>query len=399
MPAPARDRDLTVPLYQFDVSAEDEAAVVAALRAGHWADGPPARALEQAFAAFLGGPEAAEFLADPEAAAIHSGQHAPELHTIATSSGTAALHALCHACLQPGDYVLTTPLSFVATTNAVRAVGAVPCFSDVEPDTGNLDPVKAARWLEQHPETRAILLVHLYGQPCRLDAFRALADEYGVLLLEDCAQAAGATWHGQPVGTFGDAAAFSLYATKNLAAGEGGIVVTRDDRIAANVRQFINHGRTGRGAYEHDTVGLNMRMSGLAAALAHSRLPRLASGNAARQRHAAAYHDRLADLAWLALPPLDAGHVYHQFVVRTRWREELQRHLATAGIETAVHYPVTIPDQPAYRAWVDSDIPIARQLAQEVLSLPVRPCLTAAEHDAVCQAVTSFTPPEGDGDR
>lgn len=377
MPAPDARDELTVPLYRFEATAADEAAVLGALRAGHWADGPPARALERAFAAFLGGPQAG----------------AP--HAISTSSGTAALHAICHACLHPGDYVLTTPFSFVATANAVRAVGAIPCFGDVEPDTGNLDPDSAARWLEKHPHARAILIVHLYGQPCRMDAFRALADKYGVLLLEDCAQAAGATWRGQPVGTFGEAAAFSLYATKNLAAGEGGLVVTRHDRIAAKVRQFVNHGRTGRGAYHHGTVGLNMRISGLAAALAHSRLPRLAADNAARQRLAAAYHDRLSGLKWLALPPPDAGHAYHQFVVRTPWRDALQRHLAAAGIETAVHYPATIPDQPAYRAWSDSDIPVARQLAREVLSLPVRPCLTDAEHDAVCRAIASFTPPGG----
>lgn len=375
MPAPGGRSNLTIPLYRFEVTPDDEAAVLDALRAGQWADGPPARALERAFAEFLGGPERGT------------------LHAIATSSGTAALHAMCQACLEPGDYVLTTPFSFVATANAVRAVGAIPCFADVDPDTGNLDPASVARWLAYHPHLRAILIVHLYGRPCPMDAFRALADEYGVLLLEDCAQAAGAASDGQPVGTAGDAAAFSLYATKNLVAGEGGLVVTRHAPIAAAVRQFINHGRTGRGAYHHDTVGLNMRISGLAAALAHSRLPRLDADNAARRRHAAAYHARLADLDWLILPPDAAGHVYHQFVVRTPWRDALQRHLSAAGIETAVHYPTTIPDQPAYRDWSGAEIPVARQLAREVLSLPVRPCLTAAERDAVCAAILSFTPP------
>ncbi len=357
-----------IPLYDFRPSPSDEEAVLAALRAGHWADGPSTRALEQDFARLVGVP-----------------------HAVATASGTGALEAVCAACLQPGDEILTTPFTFIATVNALRSVGAVPRFADVDPATGNLAPEVAVEALRVYPRVKGLMLVHLYGCPCDMAPFLSLARQRDLIVLEDCAQAAGATHEGKAVGAFGLASAFSFYATKNLAAGEGGMVCTANPDVAATVRRFINHGRGGM-AYRHETPGHNLRMHGLAVALARSRLERLEQENRVRRAHAAAYREALGDLDWLALPPDTPGHVYHQFVVRTPWRDELREHLAAAGVESAVYYPEVVYRQPAYAGWEALPCPIAEQLTREVLSLPIRPSLTPLELEAVVTAVRSFSP-------
>ncbi|HEY3365242.1 MAG TPA: DegT/DnrJ/EryC1/StrS family aminotransferase [Symbiobacteriaceae bacterium] len=355
-----------VKLYDFRPTPEDAAAVLAAMADGEWADGPRTRAFEAAFAAAAGAGTA-----------------------IAAANGTAALQAICAACLAPGAEVLTTPFTFIATANAICGAGAIPRFADVDPATGNLDSEAVQEALRAYPRVRALMLVHLYGRPCDMGAFTRLAAERGLTLLEDCAQAAGAAWNGHSVGTFGRAGAFSFYATKNLATGEGGMVTTDDPDLAAAVRRFINHGR-GDAAYHHVSVGYNFRMHGLAAALGLNRLPHLSAGNAARRSHAAAYQAALADLDWLTLPADEPGHVYHQYVVRTPHRDRLKAHLAARGVESAVYYPDVLYRQPAYRGCGAAACPEAERLAREVLALPVRPGLTAAEQAQVIDAVRSF---------
>lgn len=359
-------------LYDVRPSPEDEAAVLDALRSGRWADGPAARRFEQAFAA------------------LHEVPHA-----IAVANGTASLQALAACTLSPGNRVLTTPFTFIATANALRGCDAIPRFADVDPATGNMDPAAAEAALRRYPGTRAILLVHLYGCPCDMGAFTALARQYKVALLEDCAQAAGAAWHGRPVGGFGLAGSFSFYATKNLATGEGGMITTNDDDLAAALRRYVNHGR-GKEPYEHVSVGFNLRMHGLAAALGESRLRRLTAENDLRRAHAAAYQAALSDLPWLALPPDTPGHVYHQYVLRTQHRDQLKAHLANGGVETAVYYPTVVYRQPAYAGWPAESCPNAERLSGEVLAIPIRPGLTLAERETVVAAIRSFQPSEGD---
>lgn len=356
-------------LYDFRPAPEDEQAVLAALRAGQWADGPSVRAFESTFAALTGVP-----------------------YAVAAANGTAALQAVCAACLSPGDEVVTTPFTFIATANALRSCGAIPRFADVDEATGNLTAVTVQEALARYPGARGLLAVHLFGRPCEMRGLLTLAQERGLTLLEDCAQAAGATYGDQPVGSFGLAGTFSFYATKNLAAGEGGMVTTADGEIAAAVRRFINHGR-GDAPYHHVTLGYNFRMHGLAAALAASRLERLRAENESRRKNALTLREGLGDLPWLVLPPDDPGHVYHQFVVRTPDRAALRLHLATLGIESGVYYPDVIYHQPAYAGLEAAPCPTAEQLAREVLALPVRPSLTRAELEAVIAAVRKFRPP------
>lgn len=365
-----------ISLHWVRPTGQDEAAVLAALREGRLAGRQAVADFEAAFARYLG--------VAPGCA-------------VATSSGTAALFAICATLLRPGDEVITTPFTFIATAAAVAAVGAVPVFADVDPRTGNLDPGAAAEALSRCRRPRAVLAVHLYGHPAPLAELADLCRRHGLLLLEDCAQAAGAQVGGRPVGTWGDAAAFSFYATKNLAAGEGGMAVLRDPGVAEAVRRFVDHGR-GTDPDRHLTLGLNLRMHGLAAALALARLGRLDAENQVRRRHAAALRQALAELPWLELPPDHPGHVYHLFTVRCPWRDALQRHLAEHGVEARPYYPDVLYRQPAL---ADHRPPApcaaAETLAATAIALPVHPGLDAGQVAAVAAAVHRFQPPRGGG--
>ncbi|MFC5367582.1 DegT/DnrJ/EryC1/StrS family aminotransferase [Salinirubrum litoreum] len=300
-------------------------------------------------------------------------------HGVATSNGTTALQTALEAVgVRPGDRVLTTPFSFVATGNAVRFAGAEPVFADVDPATFNLDPDAVAEQLESLDDVSAIVAVHLYGLPAPMDELRALADEHDVALVEDAAQAHGATYRGTPVGSLGDAACFSFYPTKNMTTGEGGMVVTDDDAVAAHARSFVNHGRAEDG-YRHVRLGHNFRMTSIAAAMGRAQLDRLPDFLDARRRHAALLDDVLADTAAVTpLEPAPARHAYHQYTVRVGNRDAVADELEAAGVGTGVYYPRTIPDQPAYGD-VSADVPVARRLTEQVLSLPVHPALSDSD--------------------
>ncbi|THE64430.1 DegT/DnrJ/EryC1/StrS family aminotransferase [Salinadaptatus halalkaliphilus] len=337
------------------------------IQSGTIADGPEVRDFEHEFAAYC------------DAA-----------HGVATSNGTTALHAaLSGLGIGSGDRVLTTPFSFIATANAIRHVGAEPVFADVDPTTYNLDP-DSARAVAADAEIDAIVVVHLYGLPTEMDAFVDLADELEVALVEDAAQAHGATYDGRPVGTFGDAACFSFYPTKNMTTGEGGIVVTDRADVAERVRQFINHGRTG--TYEHATVGHNFRMTSLAAAIGRVQLERLPGFVERRRENATRLSAGLSDTD-LVLPvePPPAKHAFHQYTVRVRShdRTRLADHLADHDIESGVYYPTCIHGQPAYDE-IDADAPLAEQAARDVLSLPVHPSVTDAGIDRISTVITRY---------
>ncbi len=299
------------------------------------------------------------------------------------SSGTAALHLLLLALgIGPGDEVIVPSFTFAATANAVHLTGAEAVFVDIE-ETYCLDPdaVRAAIG----PRTAAVMAVHLYGQPAAMGALRELTDRHGLLLLEDAAQAHGASLDGAPVGTLGDGAAFSFYPTKNMTTGEGGAVCLADEAVARRVRVLRNQGMEE--TYVHEAVGFNLRMTDIAAALGRVQLPRLPSFNDARRANAARYDEAFADLPGVATPIVRPGavHVYHQYTVRHADRDALAAHLAEAGVASRPYYATPVHAQPVYARALD--LPETDRAAAEVLSLPAGPHLSVEDRERVVEAV------------
>ena len=306
-------------------------------------------------------------------------------HAIGVGNGTDALALILRALgIGAGDEVITTPLSAAYTALAIVMAGARPVFADIDPLRLTLDPVAAEHAITAR--TAALLPVHLYGQSADMTALAALASRKGLALVEDCCQAHLATSAGQAVGTFGAAGAFSFYPTKNLGAlGDGGAVVTRDAAIAARIARLRNGGQTDR--YRHAELGVNSRLDDIQAAVLRARLPRLRARTEQRRALAAQYRALLEGAAVDVPPEIDAGHVYHLFPIRVRHRSGLQDRLRTRGIETLVHYPTAISQQPAFASFGPADCPHAVRAASEVLSLPLYPGLAAEAVATVAEAV------------
>jgi dTDP-4-amino-4,6-dideoxygalactose transaminase len=313
---------------------------------------------------------------------------------VGVSSGTAALQLAVTACgVGPGDEVIVPANTFFATAEAVSTAGATPVFVDCDPFTSNI----AAERIEAAvtPRTRAVIPVHLYGQPADLDPILEVAARHGLSVIEDAAQAHGARYKGRRVGALGRAGCFSFYPGKNLGAyGEGGAVVTNDAEVARRVRLLRDHGSERK--YRHELIGYNFRLEGIQGAVLGVKLKHLDAWNAARRRHAARYRELLAPLeaaGALHLPaePPYAEHVYHLFVVQTDARDELQKHLGEAGVQTGIHYPVPVHLQPAYAALGhrEGDFPEAERQARRVLSLPMFAELTGEQLTRVAEAIES----------
>ena len=340
-------------------------AVVDVLESGRLTDGPEVRAFESEFAAY----------SDAE-------------YGVATSNGTTALHTALEAVgVGAGDRVVTTPFSFVATGNAIRFTGATPVFGDVDPETYNLTPESVEAHLRDG-DADAILAVHLFGLPADVGALSDLADEYDVPLVEDAAQAHGATYDGRRVGALGDAAAFSFYPTKNMTTGEGGMVTTTDEDVADAAKRFVNHGRadTGHG-YEHVELGHNYRLTDMAAAIGRRQLERLPDYTERRRENAARYDELFADSAFVTpVEPDGREHVYHQYTVRCANRDAVSDALAERGVGSAVYYPTPIHRQPAFEGVTpDADAPVSETVADQVLSLPVHPNVTPDDVDRIAR--------------
>jgi len=303
-----------------------------------------------------------------------------------------------------GDAVLTTPFSFFASASSIRRAGARPVFADIDPRTFNLSPESAVEVLRgpAGERIRAILPVHLYGQCADFDALTDLGKSRGLLLLEDAAQAFGATWQGRAAGSLGVAAAFSFYPTKNLAAmGDAGLVTTSDSKIAARMRSLRTHGMTRR--YYHDEIGWNARMDAIQAAVLEVKLRYLGAWTEKRRERAAKYDElfRGAALAssgstahGIVLPWTDprAEHVFHQYVIRAPRRDALREHLTQAGIGSEIYYPVPLHLQDALAdlGYRPGDFPHAEAAAREVLALPIYPELRDGEQQAVVEAIRAF---------
>lgn len=328
---------------------------------------------------FIMGPEL-------EAFEVEFAQYCNVEHCIGVGNGLEALHLLLRAYgIGPGDEVIVPSNTFIATWLAVTECGATPIPVEPRIDTYNLDPALVANAITHR--TRAILPVHLYGQPVDIDPINALASKHGLVVIEDAAQAQGARYKGRRVGSLGHAAATSFYPGKNLGAlGDGGAVLTNDDSIADKVRQLRNYG--SRVKYQHDLVGYNSRLDEMQAAFLRAKLLVLDEWNA-RRREIAELYARLLVGAGINLPtvPDFAESVWHLYVVRTEERDALRDRLEQQGVATVIHYPVPPHRQACYQEFAEQGFPIAEKLAKEVLSLPMSPALRDEEIEFVAKAI------------
>lgn len=352
----------TIPIAKPLLGEEEQRAMLDVLDSGQLAQGPRVAEFERSFARYIG-----------------------VRHAIAVANGTAALVVALQAHgIGPGDEVITTPFSFIATATSILACGARPVFADVDPYDLNLDSATVERALT--PRTRAVVVVHLYGHPARVTELAELCRARGLVLIEDAAQAHGAEHLGRRVGSFATGC-FSFYPTKNMTTGEGGMITTDNDEVAARARQIRDHGQTER--YRHELFGLNWRMTELAAAIGLVQLAKLESWNEQRIRNATLLNRELRGVRTPEVRPGDR-HVFHQFTIRVpHGRDRLRANLESAGIGTAVHYPIPIHRQPLFLAlgYGDCSFPVAEQAAEEVLSLPVHPALTDVDLSRIVEAV------------
>lgn len=313
-------------------------------------------------------------------------------HCVATSSGTSALHvALLSLGIKPGEKVITTPFSFIATANAILYVQAVPVFSDIDPQDYNISPQFLLDTIKKHPDTKAIIIVHLYGHPARMTEIMEIADKYNLAVIEDCAQAHGASINGKKVGTFGHFGAFSFYPTKNMTCGEGGMLTTQDKEMADKARSLINHGQTAK--YQHDLLGYNYRMTNIHAAIGIEQLQKLPSFNQRRKDIASRYSREITNPAFIkpiCLPGFE--HVYNQYTLEVNNRNSFIEFLEAQGIGYGIHYPKTIPDQPLYlQREIHGSFTNARKAAERVVSIPVYPGLTEQEVDYLVSNLQKYS--------
>ena len=342
---------------------EEKRRIEAVLDDGMIADGPEVRAFEAEFAQFCAADQG-----------------------VGTSNGTTALHAALHAVgIGPGDRVLTSPFSFAATANAIRLVGAEPVFADVDPETFTLDPYAVEEELRRDGNVDALMPVHLYGLPAEMDHLLDLAESHDLAIVEDAAQAHGATYEGEPVGSFGDAACFSFYPTKNMTTGEGGMITTNRDDVAERAARFIDHGQDGR--YVHVEVGHNFRLTSIAAAMGRAQLEKLPKFTRTRRANARQLTDALADSDVVTpTEPDGRRHVYHQYTVRSDDRDGLAAHLESRGVGSKVYYPRPIHEQPIYRD-MGASAPVSERLANQVLSVPIHPGVSESDVENIAEAI------------
>lgn len=353
-----------IPIAKPQLGEEEKEAVLAVLDSGMLVQGARVAEFEAQFADLCGAK-----------------------HAIAVASGTAALWlALLAHGIGPGDEVITTPFSFIASANCILYVGAKPVFVDIEPDTFLIDASAIENRITNR--TRAILPVHLYGQPCDMNAIMEIAERHGLAVIEDACQAHGATFDGQAVGSFGTGC-FSLYATKNMTTGEGGIITTNDDAIDERLRLLRNHGQSQH--YEHVVLGYHFRTTDIQAAIGLVQLKRLRDLTEKRIANAQYLSQHLQGVQPPAIAP-GRLHVFHQYTIRVNGdRPALQEQLRDLGIGTAVHYPRPIHQQPLYQSLGYSDaLPQAEAASAQVLSLPVHPALSQSNLDRIVDSVNTL---------
>jgi dTDP-4-amino-4,6-dideoxygalactose transaminase len=351
-----------IPIAKPIIGEDEVRAVTEVLRSGTIAEGQKVKDFEAAFAKFTG-----------------------TSFAVAVNSGTAALHAaLLARGIGPGDEVITTPFSFVATANSVLFTGAKPVFADIKEDTFNIDPQSIIEKIT--PRTKAIIPVHLYGQSADMKAIMDIAEDKDLIIIEDACQAHGATFDGKSVGSFGEGT-FSFYPTKNMTTSEGGIITTNDKDVYEKARMIRSHGSKQR--YLHEMLGFNLRMTDIAAAIGLVQLGKINDFNRARINNAQYLTKSLQKIKGLILPHVDkrCGHVFHQYTVRIRGdlsRDEVVSSLNKMDIGTGIYYPLPIHKQPYYKELGYNDsLPVAERASKEVISLPVHPSLSKLDLDMI----------------
>lgn len=352
-----------IPIAAPQIGPEEQALVAETLASGSLAQGPRVRELEERFAALVGVP-----------------------HAVATSSGTTALHlALLAAGVGPGDEVVTSPFTFMASGTSVLYAGGRPVFVDVDARSFMVDPDRVEAAIT--PRTKAIMPVSLYGQPADMPAIEEIATRRGVALIEDAAQTHGASIDGRASGSFGQGV-FSFYPTKNMTTGEGGMITTADERVSEWARIRREHGMKVR--YHHDVLGYNFRMTDIHAAIGLAQLDKLAGFNARRIATAARYE---AELRGVVTPWVRPGtvHVFHQYTVRVLKRDAFVERLRERGVGTGVYYPIPLHRQIPFieLGYGDQSFPVSEQLCEEVVSIPVHPGLSDDDVDTVIAAVNA----------
>ena len=345
------------------IGEEEKQAVMEVLDSGQLAQGPRVQKFEELFAA-----------------------KCDAKYAIATSSGTTALHvALLAHGIGPGDEVITTPFSFIASANCILYAGARPIFADIEPEYFMIDPDDVEKRITNR--TKAILPVHLFGQIADMKPLKEIADKYDLVLIEDACQSHGAKLVGKPVGSWGTAC-YSFYPTKTMTTIEGGMITTNDPDVAASARLIRNHGSPKR--YLHDQLGFNFRMTDLQAAIGLVQLDKLDRWTRQRQKNAQFLTSNLENVDGVTTPKVrpDSEHVFHQYTLKIQERDKALDKLNQDGIGVGVYYPIPIHQQPLYQGLGYSEnLPVSEKISQEVLSLPVHPALTEEELDTICVAV------------
>ena len=355
-----------IPIVSVSIDEDIQQAVIQVLKSGQLAEGPTVKEFESLFSKFIG-----------------------TQHAVAVNSGTAALHvSLLASGINPGDEVITTPFSFIASANCCLYCGAIPVFADIDIHTFNISPEAIEKKITS--KTKAVIVTHLYGQPCDMDEIITICKKYDLILIEDACQAHGAEYKGKKAGSFG-IGCFSFYATKNMLTGEGGMITTSNDTVAARATAIRNHGRCGQ--YLHDMLGYNFRMTDIAASIGIGQLDKLEQKNNKRKQNASYLTEKIGQMKGL-IPPstaADRTHVFHQYTIRVTdefglSRDELKEHLAKNGIGSSVIYPVPIHKQPYYQqlGYADS-LPVTETVADQVLSIPVHPDLTIQDLQTIVQ--------------
>lgn len=361
-----------IPIAKPVIGEREKELVNEVLESGILAQGPKVKALEEQFAQLCG-----------------------TKHAIAVTSGTAAIHAALYAAgVGPGDEVITVPFTFVATANPILMQGADIVFCDIKEDTFNIDPESVRKKVTG--KTKAIIAVDLYGQPCDYDALRGIAEEHGLVIIEDACQAVNAYAGDVKAGALGDLGCFSLYATKNMMSGEGGIITTDDDQYAELCRRFRHHGQSEQTRYQYYDLGYNYRMTDLQAAVALGQLEKVDSFTNRRIENAKALNEGLSDVTGLVLPVEKEGHthVYHQYTIRVTdefplTRDELLAHLKERGVGAGVYYPKPLHLHPHFSrmGYAEGAFPVAEKASKDVISLPVHPQVTPEDINTIIQVV------------
>ncbi len=354
-----------IPISKPQIGEEEVQAAVAVLKSGNLTQGKNVEFFEKEFSSYIG-----------------------TKYSVATSSGTSALQVGIESLEIPqGSEIITTPFTFVATANSIIYNRCSPVFVDINPDTFNINPELIEKSITE--KTKAVLIVHLFGQPCEMDKITKICKERGLLLIEDCAQSLGTKYKGQKTGNFGDLSTFSFYATKNITTGEGGMVSTNSQQADKLSRIIRSQGQDGQ--YNHVRLGFNERMTEVEAAIGRVQLKKLERLNKKRTESAKLLEEGLSKVEWLQTPQLTKGakHSWHQYTIKMKsGRDRLLEHLAKNGVGAKVYYPVPVDMQPVYNS--KSPCKISEETSKQVLSLPVHPGLSNEDIEKIIKTVKEF---------